>query len=105
MEVVIPIHHTMDFDFNSARSSPVHLSNPSTPKGFREFYSSAPNSPTRLSQFCREFDEFLISSKTGDSSAAVPFAWEEKPGTPNHHPGLPGKKKTMILHLILGMIL
>ncbi|KAL3505213.1 hypothetical protein ACH5RR_035054 [Cinchona calisaya] len=87
MEVVIPIH-TMDFDFNTARSSSMDLSAPSSPKRFGEFYCSAPSSPTRLSQFYREFDEFLIAndeniSKTGNfSSAAVPFAWEEKPGKP-----------------------
>lgn len=89
MEIVVPIHQNMDFDFNSARSSPMHhSSSPRTPKAFGDVYCSAPASPSRLSQFYREFDEFLrinenISNGEGSySEAAVPFDWEEKPGTP-----------------------
>lgn len=89
MEVVVPIYHNMDFDFSSARSSPMlHSSNPSSPKAFGDFYCSAPTSPSRLSRFYQEFDEFLrinegMSNGEGSYSvAAVPFDWEEKPGTP-----------------------
>ncbi|CAI9116597.1 OLC1v1017790C1 [Oldenlandia corymbosa var. corymbosa] len=84
MEVVVP-NYNMDFDFNSARSSPRHyLGSPGTPRRLGEFYTSAPTSPSRLAQFYREFDDFLISGAGGrdGSSVTVPFDWEEKPGTP-----------------------
>uniref|UniRef100_A0A5B7CAY3 Uncharacterized protein n=1 Tax=Davidia involucrata TaxID=16924 RepID=A0A5B7CAY3_DAVIN len=65
MEVVIPVPAaTMDFDFNSPK-----------------YYCSAPTSPTQLSALYRDFEDFS-GIKTGSSAAAVPFAWEEKPGTP-----------------------
>ncbi|KAL0325638.1 UNVERIFIED_CONTAM: hypothetical protein Sradi_5133100 [Sesamum radiatum] len=61
MEVVIPSpSRTFDFDFNSARSSP-HVSPPSTPKPFGDYYCSAPTSPSHLSQFYRDFDEFSVA--------------------------------------------
>ncbi|KAE8674741.1 hypothetical protein F3Y22_tig00111718pilonHSYRG00012 [Hibiscus syriacus] len=84
MEVVIP---AMDFDFNSARSSPRSTA-PCTPTrvGGGGCFFSAPTSPARLSEFYREFDRF---SMMGDrqcsrrsNSLAIPFDWEEKPGTP-----------------------
>ncbi|KAE8715507.1 hypothetical protein F3Y22_tig00110163pilonHSYRG00068 [Hibiscus syriacus] len=84
MEVVIP---AMDFDFNSARSSPRSTA-PFTPTrvGGGGCFFSAPTSPARLSEFYREFDRF---SMMGDrqcsrrsNSLAIPFDWEEKPGTP-----------------------
>ncbi|KAF5740707.1 hypothetical protein HS088_TW11G00784 [Tripterygium wilfordii] len=78
MEVVIPAR-AMDFDFNSARSSPCS-SIPSTPKRFGNYSSlSAPTSPTRISEFYREFENFLINDPI---SGGVPFDWEEMPGTP-----------------------
>ncbi|KAF5747066.1 hypothetical protein HS088_TW06G01244 [Tripterygium wilfordii] len=79
MEVVIPAR-TMDFDFNSARSSP--CSNiPSTPKRFGDYTSlSAPTSPTRISEFYREFENFLINDSR---SGGAPFHWEEMPKSPN----------------------
>ncbi|KAK8580961.1 hypothetical protein V6N13_144018 [Hibiscus sabdariffa] len=84
MEVVIP---AMDFDFNSARSSPRSTA-PSTPTrvGGGCFFS-APISPTRLSEFYRELHSFSMmsdrqSSRRSNSLAAIPFDWEEKPGTP-----------------------
>lgn len=102
MEVVIPIHHSMDFDFNSARSSPRRhiISAPSTPKRFgEEYYFSAPASPTRISQFYRDFEEFYSMIYEADgingyddqkegsgSGATVPFDWEEKPGKPKVKP-------------------
>ncbi|KAA8528568.1 hypothetical protein F0562_035923 [Nyssa sinensis] len=54
MEVMIPVP-AMDFDFNSARSSPYPTA-PSTPKRFGEYYFSAPNSPARISEFYQTFD-------------------------------------------------
>jgi hypothetical protein len=59
MEVVIP-GSTMDFDFNSSRSSSPFLSTPSSPKRFGEHFLSAPTSPTRVSEFYRDFDEYLM---------------------------------------------
>ncbi|KAG6396403.1 hypothetical protein SASPL_142552 [Salvia splendens] len=75
MEVLSP-SQTLDFDFNSPRSSP-HATAPSTP---RDYYFSAPTSPSHISQFYKEFDEFLLDAAR--QSPAVPFQWEEKPGTP-----------------------
>ncbi|KAH6816958.1 hypothetical protein C2S51_000561 [Perilla frutescens var. frutescens] len=83
MEVVIP-SHSSDFDFNSARSSP-HVSAPSTPRRFGDYYFSAPTSPTHLSQFYKDFDGLLLAGDYGDGGglpSSVPFDWEEKPGTP-----------------------
>ncbi|KAI3684764.1 hypothetical protein L6452_33990 [Arctium lappa] len=63
----------MDFDFNSS------------PLGGSNYYNSAPSSPTRLTEFYCQFDELLISAGGANhrgSLAAVPFAWEEKPGVP-----------------------
>lgn len=78
MEVLIPADK-MDFDFNSARSSP-SVSAPSTPKRFGEYYCSAPTSPSHLSQFYRDFDEFMVTSGggaggggDGDGGGGVPF--------------------------------
>lgn len=98
---MIPIHHSRDFDFNSARSSPRrHISGPSTPKRFGEYYFSAPSSPSRISQFYRDFEEFYYMVNEGRGGheinnggyddqkgggglvATVPFDWEEKPGKP-----------------------
>ncbi|XP_044510233.1 uncharacterized protein LOC123228834 [Mangifera indica] len=75
MEIMIPSVPAMDFDFNSARSSPF-LSAPTSPNRFGEYlFTSAPTSPSRISQFYGEFDN-------DEHSSAVPFVWEEKPGTP-----------------------
>ncbi|XWS25668.1 hypothetical protein CRYUN_Cryun27aG0087300 [Craigia yunnanensis] len=85
MEVMIPTSPIMDFDFNSARSSPRSTA-PSTPGRFGECFFSAPTSPTRMSEFYREFDRFSMmndkQSSIRSSSLAIPFDWEEKPGTP-----------------------
>lgn len=79
MEVVIP-SQSLDFDFNSARSSP-HVSAPSTPRRIGEYYFSAPASPSHLPRFYKEFG--------GGSRPppAVPFDWEDKPGTPKSPDG------------------
>ncbi|KAJ0604169.1 hypothetical protein HanRHA438_Chr02g0058421 [Helianthus annuus] len=47
-------------------------------------YTSAPSSPTRLTDLYRGFDELLIAADANRASslAAIPFAWEEKPGVP-----------------------
>ncbi|GLU04321.1 hypothetical protein SLE2022_214740 [Rubroshorea leprosula] len=83
MEVVVPAAPSMDFDFKANGLSP-YLSAPSSPRRFGEcFFTSAPTSPTRMSEFYREFDRF---SQT-DSSLAVPFNCEEKPGTPKSPKG------------------
>lgn len=82
MEVMIPAHN-LDFDFNSARSSP-HVSAPSTPRRFGDYYFSAPTSPSHVSQFYKDFDDFLLAGDDGGGRlpSSVPFDWEEKPGTP-----------------------
>ncbi|XP_076930083.1 uncharacterized protein LOC143594730 [Bidens hawaiensis] len=52
---------------------------------FNTYYTSAPSSPTRLNDLYCEFDELLIAAAgytRSSSPAAVPFAWEEKPGVP-----------------------
>ncbi|XP_076909825.1 uncharacterized protein LOC143567246 [Bidens hawaiensis] len=47
-------------------------------------YTSAPSSPTRLTELYCGFDELLITADANRNSspATVPFAWEEKPGIP-----------------------
>ncbi|KAM0035269.1 hypothetical protein Hdeb2414_s0015g00444351 [Helianthus debilis subsp. tardiflorus] len=48
-------------------------------------YTSAPSSPTRLTNFYCGFDELLIRANANRASslATIPFAWEEKrPGVP-----------------------
>ncbi|KAL0323087.1 UNVERIFIED_CONTAM: hypothetical protein Sangu_1928000 [Sesamum angustifolium] len=74
MEVMIPAGN-LDFDFNNAKSSP---------KRFGEYYFSAPTSPSQLSQFPEDFDDFFAAGNEdgGGVASAVPFDWEEKPGTP-----------------------
>ncbi|KAL6207827.1 hypothetical protein ACLB2K_018780 [Fragaria x ananassa] len=68
MEVAIPSRPALDFDFNSARSSPA-ITAPSTPRRFGDYsFLSAPTSPSRISEFYREFDEF----------SAVSSNWEEE---------------------------
>ncbi|XP_062021674.1 uncharacterized protein LOC133738226 [Rosa rugosa] len=68
MEVAIPSRPTLDFDFNSARSSPC-ITTPSTPRRFGDYsFLSAPTSPSRMSEFYREFDEFSTVSSN----------WEEE---------------------------
>lgn len=62
----------MDFDFNSARTSPC-ITAPSTPRRFGDYsFLSAPTSPSRISEFYREFDEFSTVSSN----------WEEEDDEP-----------------------
>ncbi|CAA2992586.1 Hypothetical predicted protein [Olea europaea subsp. europaea] len=72
MEVIIPVNK-MEFDFNSP-----HVSAPSTPKRFGEFYCSAPTSPTHLAQFYREFDDF--SNRASGVPSTVPFGSPKNEG-------------------------
>ncbi|XP_059453377.1 uncharacterized protein LOC132183923 [Corylus avellana] len=83
MEVVIP-GSTMDFDFNSSRSSSPFLSTPTSPKRFGERFFSAPTSPTRVSEFYRDFDEYLVMNDRYEREER-----EEKrgPGTPKSPKG------------------
>ncbi|KAL5992692.1 hypothetical protein ACLOJK_013611 [Asimina triloba] len=71
MEIVIPAA-AGDFHFDSTSSSPF-ISAPTSPKGFGDFYFSAPTSPSRAATIYAEFNSSLSS---------IPFDWEEKPGTP-----------------------
>ncbi|XP_034218080.1 uncharacterized protein LOC117629634 [Prunus dulcis] len=81
MEVVIPTRTAMDFDFNSARSSPC-VTAPSTPRRFGEFYMSAPTSPTRMSDFYREFEEFSNSNWEDDEPPTHEGATPKSPKSP-----------------------
>ncbi|XVF45174.1 hypothetical protein PTKIN_Ptkin02bG0183800 [Pterospermum kingtungense] len=82
MEVVVPVPAAMDFNFDSTCSSP-YMTAPSSPQRFGNFFFSAPTSPTRASSasFYRELND-LSRATSSSSSFAVPFEWEEKPGTP-----------------------
>uniref|UniRef100_A0A803M2L4 Calmodulin-binding protein n=1 Tax=Chenopodium quinoa TaxID=63459 RepID=A0A803M2L4_CHEQI len=71
---------SIDFDFNSGRASPCG-SSPSTPKGFGDYYFSAPTSPTRPIGIYREVEQFSEVSNytrgdtsTSDLSFDFPFA-------------------------------
>ncbi|KAK9066723.1 hypothetical protein SSX86_014046 [Deinandra increscens subsp. villosa] len=79
MEVVTP-HKPTDFDFNSS----AYANAPSTPKFTGDYYNSAPTSPARIPDLYTEFEELYVSDEPHRtySLAAVPFAWEEKPGVP-----------------------
>ncbi|MFS7911359.1 hypothetical protein Hanom_Chr02g00117181 [Helianthus anomalus] len=50
----------------------------------RGYHTSTPSSPTRLTKLYQEFEDMLIANDANRNSscAAVPFAWEEKPGVP-----------------------
>lgn len=86
MEVLIPGQNNMDFDINTPKS-PGLFAAPSSPTHNEDYYFSAPATPRQISQFYREFDEFLIKNsmeevRRSSVSSSVPFDWEEKPGTP-----------------------
>ncbi|KAE8665177.1 Acylamino-acid-releasing enzyme, putative isoform 1 [Hibiscus syriacus] len=80
MEVMLPSSPVMEFDFNSARSSPVSTA-PSTPRRMGDCFFSAPTSPARLFEFYREFDLYDMESSMRSSRLAIPFDWDEKTGT------------------------
>ncbi|KAG5543409.1 hypothetical protein RHGRI_016218 [Rhododendron griersonianum] len=66
MEVVIP---TNDFHFNTSPFS----TSPSTPKGFGHFSLTAPSSPTRISEFYRDFDdEFAFDFRLESEGTTLP---------------------------------
>ncbi|XVE66874.1 hypothetical protein DITRI_Ditri08aG0115000 [Diplodiscus trichospermus] len=79
MEVVVPVP-AADFNFDSTCSSP-YMTAPSSPQRLANIFFSAPNSPSTCdsSSFHRELNHV---SHVTNSSSAVPFQWEEKPGTP-----------------------
>ncbi|GFP94529.1 hypothetical protein PHJA_001597300 [Phtheirospermum japonicum] len=59
------------------------VSRPLSPKNTGEYYFSAPTSPSHLSQiYNKGFDDLLADVDDCGLSSAVPFDWEEKPGTP-----------------------
>ncbi|XP_021722625.1 uncharacterized protein LOC110690107 [Chenopodium quinoa] len=71
---------SIEFDFNSSRASPCG-SSPSTPKGFRDYYFSAPTSPARSIGIYHEVEQFSKVSNytrgdtsTSDLSFDFPFA-------------------------------
>ncbi|KAF7140662.1 hypothetical protein RHSIM_Rhsim06G0046400 [Rhododendron simsii] len=66
MEVVIP---TNDFNFNTSPFS----TSPSTPKGFGHYSLTAPSSPTRISEFYRDFnDEFAFDFRLESEGTTRP---------------------------------
>ncbi|KAJ8763394.1 hypothetical protein K2173_002277 [Erythroxylum novogranatense] len=80
MEVVLPLA-PVDFNFDSSTCSSPYMTAPSSPQRFGNFFS-APTSPTRISAFYRELRCVSDHIATNISSSAIPFDWEEKPGTP-----------------------
>ncbi|KAK8704497.1 hypothetical protein V6N13_048119 [Hibiscus sabdariffa] len=72
MEVVISSSPVMDFDFNSARSSPVSTA-PSTPRRFGDCSISAPSSPTRLFEFYRGIGSICVDLEKTSRSAEELF--------------------------------
>ncbi|KAG6588649.1 hypothetical protein SDJN02_26035 [Cucurbita argyrosperma subsp. argyrosperma] len=84
MEVAVPVT-PVDFNFDSACSSP-YMTAPSSPQRFGTFFfSSAPTSPSRAAAFYYDFHEF--GSGYGDdgggrssSASEIPLLWEEIPG-------------------------
>lgn len=73
----LPAH---DLNLDSSCSSP-YITAPSSPQRFAHFYFSAPTSPNRASFFHSTYNN--TAADDGDTSpSAVPFNWEEKPGTP-----------------------
>lgn len=81
MEVAVPVA-PVDFNFDSACSSP-YMTAPSSPQRFGNFFfSSAPTSPSHAAAFYYDFNEFDSAYGDGRSSSAseIPFLWEELPG-------------------------
>ncbi|XP_038886997.1 uncharacterized protein LOC120077163 [Benincasa hispida] len=81
MEVAVPVA-PVDFNFDSACSSP-YMTAPSSPQRFGNFFfSSAPTSPSHAAAFYYDFNEFDSSYGDGRSSSAseIPFLWEDLPG-------------------------
>lgn len=74
----IPAH---ELNFDSSCSSP-YVTAPSSPQRFANFYFSAPTSPTRASFFHHSSYNTAAADGGESSPSAVPFDWEEKPGTP-----------------------
>ncbi|KGN43943.1 uncharacterized protein LOC101207472 [Cucumis sativus] len=81
MEVAVPVS-PVDFNFDSACSSP-YMTAPSSPQRFGNFFfSSAPTSPSHAAAFYYDFNDFDSPYVDGRSSSAseIPFLWEDLPG-------------------------
>ncbi|KAG1366604.1 hypothetical protein COCNU_13G003940 [Cocos nucifera] len=88
MEVLVPLQ---DFNFDSTSTTP-YVSAPSSPKRFGDpfdlhcHYTSAPSSPTRAAAIYAHFNTMSTNNSlrlsSSSPSSAIPFVWEEKPGTP-----------------------
>ncbi|KAI3762911.1 hypothetical protein L1987_53353 [Smallanthus sonchifolius] len=65
-------------------------------------YTSAPSSPTQLTELYCVFDEMLIAAEANcdRSLPTIPFAWEEKPGVLVFLKHPPTYLKKTIFHLI-----
>ncbi|XP_074349233.1 uncharacterized protein LOC141688978 [Apium graveolens] len=78
-EVIMPSQSTIAFPLFTAPSSPARI---------EDYYFSTPATPGQISQFYREFDDFLINNsmisdvRRNSVCSNVPFDWEEKPGIP-----------------------
>lgn len=91
MEVVVPVPNPMEFNFESACSSP-YMTAPSSPQRFGNLFFSAPTSPTRATAFYSDLRQLsLIEDDINPrySSSSIPFKWEEKPGIPKCTARLP----------------
>ncbi|OIW10173.1 hypothetical protein TanjilG_27924 [Lupinus angustifolius] len=83
MEVVVavaPPPPTVDFNFDSNCSSP-YITAPSSPQRFGNLFFSAPTSPTRVSTFLDQLNNFT-TTHSSSSSSSIPFQWEQQPGVP-----------------------
>ncbi|CAI0557006.1 unnamed protein product [Linum tenue] len=86
MEVVkpVPAPPSPEFNFDSSCSSP-YITAPSSPQRFgTTFFFSAPTSPSAAAAASFFLDDSMAAA-AADSSSAVPFNWEEKPGTPKRN--------------------
>ncbi|CAL0313538.1 unnamed protein product [Lupinus luteus] len=81
MEVVAPPPPStaVDFNFYSNCSSP-YFTAPSSPQRFGNLFSTATISPTRVSTFLNQLNNF----STTHSSSSIPFQWEQQPGVPKY---------------------
>ncbi|XP_010939770.1 uncharacterized protein [Elaeis guineensis] len=88
MEVLVPLQ---DFHFDSTTTTP-YISAPSSPERFGDpfdlycHYTSAPTSPTRAAAIYAHVNTISTNNSlrfsSSSPSSAIPFDWEEKPGTP-----------------------
>ncbi|XP_010684438.2 uncharacterized protein LOC104898995 [Beta vulgaris subsp. vulgaris] len=62
---------SVEFEFNSGQTTPCG-SSPSTPKGFGEYYVSAPTTPLRVTQIYRETEHFSLL-RDESSTSHIPY--------------------------------